>query len=122
MPLTSTQAAQVRRALGYPDTPLYPVTWLIGTMGALSDEGQVLVVGYLAELASIDVLLSTARTKHLAVGSLEGIALRGRDEIQDLLREGSRICAVLSQTLGISPLGDPYLGAGGSRGSCLLLP
>jgi hypothetical protein len=120
--LTSVQQAQVRRALGYPDTPLYPVTFLIGTMGALSAEGEALVVGYLADIALIDTLLSTARQKHLAVGSLEGISLRGRDEIQDLLREGTRICAALGQTLGISPMGDPFMGAGGSHGSVVLLP
>ena len=122
-PLTSAQIAQIRRALGYPDTPLYPVTWLIGSIMALSTDGQNLLVGYLGELSTIDALLITARTSHIAVGSLEGIALRGRDEILDLLREGSRVCAEIAQTLGISPLGDPYLGASSSgRGSSLLLP
>jgi hypothetical protein len=112
---TSDELAKLRFVLGYASTPAWANTWLDSTMAtvaAASPADQTLVRAQLAEITLIEAQLSEARGRLKADG-LEGIKLRGREELQDLRREASLYAGAIGTVLSVEKVGDPYLGVSG---------
>jgi hypothetical protein len=113
MALTSSQKAQVRRYLGYPDGYRYVYTELENAMTALSAEGETLVGTILTSLALIETKLA-ASWDRMKVTQVEDVHFAGSGEIGALRNEGRRLATDLASLLSVRMLRVPFSSSTGN--------
>lgn len=120
---TTTQAAQIRMYLGYPDLFRYKNVRLESILQGdeVSDDALALIADNLASLAALDARL--AGNGGLIGQAVETAGFKKADEVElfqgqtirDLRRLGKQLATRISNTLGVPFYGDPY-GEGGYPG------
>jgi hypothetical protein len=118
MALTADQRLKVSYYLGLRIDDVTPSYYL----NTLTAEGEALITSILADLATIDAALISARSrlKAIKVGSIQ---LPGGGELAELRGEGRRLVGRLSSLLQIEPWNDIFAddSGGASRGGQLRL-
>ena len=104
MALTLTQKAQIRRYLGYPDVNRLQNYTLEGALSALSDEGEVVVEGIMAELATVDTQRAAVRGRAKGLSRVEDVHYDTSSALADLNTERRRLVADLGNTLNVQPM------------------
>jgi hypothetical protein len=123
MALTDAQKAQVRLYLGFSDMSRHtPTHWRLESMlsGALSTEGEAVVVAILTSLAAVDAAYMTGSSSALAVAGLKSVDNNavvwqdGSMGVQaSLAAQGRRFVSRLALTLGVEPFADVFGGGSG---------
>lgn len=116
MALTDTQKAQVRRALGYPDIYREPSN-LESAFGALSPEGEAVVVELLGELAALRERMTAAQGQQ-GLKRVEDVEFFGAASLTALGAEGNRLARELAGVFGVEPRRLPFA-SGWGGGPCL---
>jgi len=117
---TTTQAAQIRMYLGYPDINRYRDVRLEGilTGDVMSDDAVALIVVILAQLAANDAIMYGTAGVAGDVGASAGIKKADEVEffagqsIDDLGKVREQLAARLSNMLGVPFFGDAFGEAG----------
>lgn len=115
MALTSTQQAQIRQFLGYPDLFRYKNTRLEGAInGNLSLDAEALIIEQIAQLVTIDTaLVSGTGLTTAGVKKVDEIEFFGAMVTINSLRAlGRTVAARISTTLGVPFFSDYFAGAG----------
>lgn len=113
MALTDAQKAQARRYCGFADVNRQYDLSLEGAMGALSAEGEALVVDLLGQLATLQTKLASSWDRQKVLRA-EEVTLAGGDEIRALRAEGNRLAGDLAAALQVTPKRSAFGGDGGS--------
>lgn len=116
MALTATQKAQCRLYLGFSDmSRSTPTHWRLESMlaGALSTEGEAVVVDLLTQLASVDTDIATVQGANRAgIVSVDngGVvwAASGTSAAASVAARGRMLVNRLALTLGVEPFADIY--------------
>lgn len=113
MALTTTQKAQIRRYLGFPDVNRQSDQRLESAMDVLSAEGETFVGGLLTQLATVETMLTDSWGRQKVVRA-EEVTLAGDGEIRALRAEGARLAADLAVALDVTPRRAPFTSSAGS--------
>lgn len=119
MAFTGAERVQIREALGYADTPLYPNSSLESTMSAVSVDGETRIRGFLTRLTAIDAAIATASETNAQVAKVDDVELNAEKQLELLNREGDKLCERIAIILGFKRAASPYMP---QAGSSLILP